>query len=575
MAREVEVVIRAQDQISKQMRAMSGNVKKSFGSMTKSALSFKGALAGIATGFVIKGLFEIGSELEVLNTQFETVLGTTEKAKKRLEELSNFAATTPFQLKNIGKASLVLENLTEGALSTGEGLRMVGDAAAIAGVPIQDLAVHVGRAFSALKANRPAGEAIARMQELGLITGKTRNQIEELTKVGLGTQAFELLQLELSKTSGGMEKLSKTGLGLVSTIKDQLAASIRDMLNGGLWQALLNILNSVTGALKRMIESGDFKRWAETIGNTVSFIANNFEQFALRTEIGFKSVALVVVAVYETLAQTVETAINSMVNAFNVLLPKSREFAEFDFASGFAGTKELAGEIEVLADRIATLSENQQGLVETAVESTTAAAPKIVANMDKIFESNQKLIDQKKKEKKLSKETQKQSVDNFNTQKNVINGASDLIEASFGRNKVTQALQAIANTALGVTSALSTGNIPLAFAVGAAGAAQVATIKGLADGGMIPGRNTVLTNDGGRGQEAVLNNAATNRLGAGGVNALNNRNVQATIVYSPTNNIQNDEGTGTSLVEVLQKDKQNFADFLQDEIIDKDYLRFA
>ncbi|MFR7733459.1 MAG: hypothetical protein ACLU7D_08945 [Collinsella sp.] len=45
-------------------------------------------------------------------------------------ELADFAAHTPFQqLPEIAAASRTLETLTDGALSTGQGLAMVGDVA--------------------------------------------------------------------------------------------------------------------------------------------------------------------------------------------------------------------------------------------------------------------------------------------------------------------------------------------------------------------------------------------------------------------------------------------------------------
>lgn len=183
-----------------------------------------GKLAGLVTaGSILKlGKDALGAaaELEKLELQFKPILGSAEEAKERIDELSKFAAKTPFELPEIARASKTLETLTGGALSTGKALAMVGDAAAVSGESFADLSVHVGRAFSNLQANRAAGESISRLQELGLVSGQTRNEIELLQKAGRGKEAWEILKGELESTEGAMEGLSETFNGKVSTLAD-------------------------------------------------------------------------------------------------------------------------------------------------------------------------------------------------------------------------------------------------------------------------------------------------------------------------------------------------------------------
>ena len=186
----------------------------SFGDAVTKVAAIIGAKE-LATGFL-----GAVTQVENLEVQMKTLLGTTEAAEKRMEELTKFASETPFQVEEIAEASRILETLTKGALSTGDGLTMVGDAAASTGSDFANLAMHVGRAYDGLKANRPIGESLMRLQELGLVAGDTRNQIEELQKAGRGKEAWLILESELSKTEGGMESLSQTTTGLFSTTKD-------------------------------------------------------------------------------------------------------------------------------------------------------------------------------------------------------------------------------------------------------------------------------------------------------------------------------------------------------------------
>ena len=191
--------------LSGDFNKLDKNAKKSGDSMAAfgkqmAAIAAAGALLKLGKDAVFAA-----AELESLELQFKPLLGSAEEAKKRIGELSKFAASTPFELPAIAKASKTLQTLTGGMLATGNGLKLVGDAAAVAGVGFDELSVHVGRAFSNLKANRAAGESISRLQELGLISGQTRNEIEELQKASRGTEAWELLQSELKKTEGAME----------------------------------------------------------------------------------------------------------------------------------------------------------------------------------------------------------------------------------------------------------------------------------------------------------------------------------------------------------------------------------
>lgn len=97
-----------------------------FGAVKIVATAAAGATAAIAGIGVAVGK---ATQMETLETAFVPLLGGIDQAKARMKDLSQFAASTPFEIPEVGKASTVLETLTKGALYTGEGLRMVGDVA--------------------------------------------------------------------------------------------------------------------------------------------------------------------------------------------------------------------------------------------------------------------------------------------------------------------------------------------------------------------------------------------------------------------------------------------------------------
>lgn len=239
-SRELNELDRVQNRVAKSGKKLSGGLGE-VSTLFRNMLS-GGLLIGIGKGFL-----SATTQVENLETQFKTLLGSTDKAKERIAELSDFASKTPFQLEEVAQASRILETLTKGALSTGEGLRLVGDASATTGANFKELSMWVGRAYDGLQSNRPIGEATMRLQELGLVSGDTRSKIEALQKQGQGKKAWQVLRAELEKNNGGMEDLSKTTTGLWSTTKDLTGAFFRSvdgiMASGGALKKLLITAN--------------------------------------------------------------------------------------------------------------------------------------------------------------------------------------------------------------------------------------------------------------------------------------------------------------------------------------------
>jgi len=246
------------------------------------ALLGTGALAAGLMSFV-KGSSAAASSVESLTTQFKTLLGSASAAKQRMEEITKFAASTPFAIEELAATSKLLEVMGGKLISTGDGLRLVGDAAAMAGQPIQEVASHVGSLFSAITSGTSAGESVSRLQELGLITGATKIKFEELAaaqKKGTaailtGENALKLLQGVMSRAQGGMAALSNTTEGKLSNMKDnltQLKVSFGTGFNDGLKIALDAANTKLPELLAKFTEFGTL------IGNTISDAVNGDSQ---------------------------------------------------------------------------------------------------------------------------------------------------------------------------------------------------------------------------------------------------------------------------------------------------------
>lgn len=186
----------------------------------------------VAAGIALKAAFELVSEgvalsaqMETYEIQFANLLGSFDKAQVRLAELANFANTTPFNMPEVVKAGITLEAMGRGALSSLESLRMVGDAAAKANVPFDDLAITIGRVYANLKAGASAGVELNRLSDVGLLAPDVKLALMDLSEqANEGGKNFgklwAMVESELKKAKGSTELMALSFSGLVSTMSD-------------------------------------------------------------------------------------------------------------------------------------------------------------------------------------------------------------------------------------------------------------------------------------------------------------------------------------------------------------------
>lgn len=242
------------------------------------------AVAGAA--LAVKGLQAVWTEAqaavgeaanrETMQTAFIPLLGSAKAAKDRMAELADFAAHTPFQLPEVAAASRTLETLTDGALSTGQGLTMVGDVASGTNTPFEELAVTIGRLYSGLDSGRPVGEAMQRLQEVGAITPEVRTRLEKLQAEGKkGSEVWRVAAEDLARFSGGMELQSQTWNGKLSTLSDAWA-EVRAQFGEPIMDALKPLLDDGISTLESMAAKA--REIGETIAYAMRFMIEAFKQ---------------------------------------------------------------------------------------------------------------------------------------------------------------------------------------------------------------------------------------------------------------------------------------------------------
>lgn len=268
------------------LRTHLGDLGNQLTSGTASASSFKSALGAIGTAAAAAGMLAVANAATQVTQQlaqmaeqavvagvqgnasfeqyqvgFKVLLGGAGAAQKRLQELSQFAQTTPFNLPEVVQADKVLQTFGGTALATGRNLTLVGDIASGTNRSFQDVALWVGRAYDALQSGRPWGEAALRLQEMGALSGQARARLESLQASGAtGAQVWAAFNQEMARFSGLMEEQSHTAAGLASNLQDMIAAAERTATMP-LFENTKKQLEGLTGAQSQ----SDINRTAEDI----------------------------------------------------------------------------------------------------------------------------------------------------------------------------------------------------------------------------------------------------------------------------------------------------------------------
>jgi hypothetical protein len=361
------------------LAGVMGNLGQAIGKV-----GFAGALAAAAAGAValgaglafIKDASGKAAGIEALTMQFETLLGTAERARERMEEIKVFAASTPFEIANLSETSKLLQTLGGDMLATGAGLRMVGDAAAIAGQPIQEIGLHFGRLFNAITSGTSAGESVSRLQELGLMTGRVKTQFEALAaaqKKGekpilSQTQAMTLLQGVFAKTEGAMVRLSTTTSGKLSNLQDNLD-SLKVSFGTGFNDGLKIALDATNAFLPRLEQS--FGQMGKVFGRAIQEAING--DLSLFGEIGAIAGKAMLIGFQEAAGNAIVEGLlrPGIENLFSfgdkdidkrageMALGKSRSAA----AIGMDVMDQIRPDIESLQNRN-RISEDREGLIE-------------------------------------------------------------------------------------------------------------------------------------------------------------------------------------------------------------------
>ena len=239
---------------------------------------------------------DYNSQMEQYTTNFTTMLGSQESAVQKVEELKNFAASTPLSMDDLAKGTQTLLAFgVESENSTGI-LRQLGDIALGDADKMQRLSTAFGKATAAGKLS---GEVVQQMIDAGwnpLIqisqaAGETMEETQKRMSAGAISAeelqaAMEAVTTGTGQFAGGMEAASHTTQGLISTLQDNARAlvgevfqPISDGLLGEVLPGAIESISSLTTAFRENGISGMIEAAGGIVGSAIGEFTNALPQF--------------------------------------------------------------------------------------------------------------------------------------------------------------------------------------------------------------------------------------------------------------------------------------------------------
>ena len=242
---------------------------KNLGAKTQAGLA--DIKAGIdLTSAAAKSLFNIAAEgvkytagIEQLQTSFEVMTGSAEKAAEVVNRLRTMGAETPFETADLAATTQLLMQYGFTADDAIEQMRMLGDVAQGNKEALSSIALGYAQMSSAQKVNlqdikQMINGGFNPLQEISERTGESMGSLYE--RISKGTMSVDEITASLraatsegGKFFGSMEKQSQTLNGRLSTLKDnakQLLGSLTVGVTDELRDELLPLADNMIGALQ-------------------------------------------------------------------------------------------------------------------------------------------------------------------------------------------------------------------------------------------------------------------------------------------------------------------------------------
>lgn len=269
--KELDQATAATEKAKKSTQDLKKSIGETENAGTKAFGAIKNAIVGAGliavVGSLAKKIFELGVAQEQLNISFTTFLGSADRAKKLIGELTKFSIVTPFTPDQVNKAAKSLLAFGVEAEKIIPTLKMLGDVSAGTGKDLGEMSIIFGQIRST---GRLMGQDLLQLINAGfnplqVISQKTGISVGELKKaMEEGAVSFEMVEQAFKDATGEgglffnlMEKQSASVGGKLSTVQgnvEQMGKAIFEVSSGPISE-FADILVRVTGNIDPFVKA--------------------------------------------------------------------------------------------------------------------------------------------------------------------------------------------------------------------------------------------------------------------------------------------------------------------------------
>ena len=208
-------------------QAMSSS-ERAASSMGKAMNALAGALSGLGVAAFAKGVLDTNREMESLRASLKSTMGTTEAAAAAFNSISDFAKTTPFEIKGLTQTFVMLQNM--GIKPTHQVMEALTNQASKLGgsqETLTTIAMQLGQAHSKGKLQMEdmtvlMERGVPVMKLLADITGKNGAELADMSAKGTITNdVIDKLIIKMGEMSAGSNANAMDTLnGKISSLSD-------------------------------------------------------------------------------------------------------------------------------------------------------------------------------------------------------------------------------------------------------------------------------------------------------------------------------------------------------------------
>ena len=304
---------------------MQSIAKTGFKAVATSVGVVSTAMAGLI-GFGVK----YNAEIEQLQTSFEVMTGSAEKAKDVISELQKIGAETPFETKDLAEVTQLLMNYGLTADDAISKMQMLGDISQGNSEKMNRIAMAYGQMSSAGKVyledvKQMIEAGFNPLKEISESTGESMNSLYD--RISKGTISVDEItaSMKRSTSAGGkyfqsMEKQSKTLNGQISTLKDNfsmfagvLAEDTTNAITSEFLPAINDTIQSMQEAFSEEGFEGLATAFADGFTNILTMLVEKAPEF-------INVAVLIIQSLITGFQENQEVILNSAFQIINLLI---------------------------------------------------------------------------------------------------------------------------------------------------------------------------------------------------------------------------------------------------------------